>query len=77
MDDAHRRESARDAASLRLLGGFFLILGLLLLVGIWWSLDDIRAIVVSLTSSGAILAVGVGMIIAARRLKQRADQADR
>lgn len=72
MDDAPLENRARDATSLRLLGSFFCILGLLLFVGVWWSRDDGRAIIVSLASSGVILAVGVGMLLGARRLRRQA-----
>ena len=73
MEGSNPEGASRDAASLRLLGAFFCILGTVLFIGTWWSLDDLRATVVSVASSAAILVVGVGMLLAARRLVRKAS----
>ena len=72
MSETRQENRSRDATSLRLLGGFFCILGLLLLGGVWWSLGDSRATIVSLASSLVIFGVGVGMLLGARRLRRNA-----
>ncbi len=43
--------SQRDAATLRILGVFFVILGGLVLVGTFWALDNYRATIVNLGSA--------------------------
>jgi len=61
--------SSRDATSLKILGTFFVILGLLVLVGIFWTLGDRRAIVVNAASGLTLLAVGGVMHRVAASLK--------
>jgi predicted phage tail protein len=61
----------RDAASLRMLGFFFAILGTLVLIGTFWSLDNARAIIVNVASGGMLVAVGVGMLVLSRRTGAR------
>ncbi len=71
MNDPPQLEKHRDAASLRVLGIFFLALGGLVFVGTFWTLDNGRAIVVNLASSAVLLAVGLGTILAGRRMARR------
>ena len=40
-------DQKRDATSLRLLGGFFMVLGLAVLAGSFWELDKPRALTVN------------------------------
>lgn len=60
----------RDATSLLILGTFFTILALLLMAGVAWTWDDSRAVLVNLACGCALLAVGLGMLYAARRFSQ-------
>ncbi|MCA9232243.1 MAG: hypothetical protein KDA57_16465 [Planctomycetales bacterium] len=57
----------RDCASLSILGYFFAILGVLVLAGTFWSLDNYRAVVVNLISGASLTFVGLGMIYYVRR----------
>ena len=63
----------RDAATLRMLGWFFVALGLLVLVGTFWTLGDPRAMLVNLGSGLVLGGVGVGMLVASRRLSAKTD----
>ncbi len=63
--------SERDAASLKILGFFFTVLGLLVLVGTLWSLDNTRAIIVNVASGATLVAVGLGMTAFSRRNVQK------
>ena len=63
--------SDRDAASLRVLALFFVILGALVLVGTLWEGDNLRAIVVNVGSGVVLIAVGVGMFAIAKRISGR------
>lgn len=66
--------SDRDAASLRILGSFFLVLGVLVLIGTFWTLDNARAMVVNLGSGLVLGGVGGLMIMAsARRSKPHGE----
>ena len=76
VNDLAKNEGARDSASLRLLGAFFCFLGVLVFVGAWWALDKPRAAVVSVASSVALVAVGVFMHVAARRISQRREPSE-
>ena len=65
----------RDAASLKILGFFFSVLGLLVLVGTLWSLDNTPALIVNVASGAVLTLVGLGMIAYARRSRrQHQDQ---
>jgi len=57
----------RDAASIKILGFFFTLLGVLVLVGTFWTLHNIRAVTVNLASGAVLTLVGLGMMYFARR----------
>jgi len=61
----------RDAASLRILGFFFAVLGSLVLVGTFWSLDNTRAVMVNLASGSVLTFIGLGMMYFVRRSRNR------
>ncbi len=70
--DAKRaaRHRSRDAASLLLMGAFFAVMGLLVLVGSFWAAERFRAMVVN-TGAGVILsAIGIGMLYWGWRLRR-------
>ncbi len=65
----------RDAASLNILGFFFAVLGSLVLVGTYWSLDNARALIVNLASGALLTVIGLGMMAFVRRSKRpRSDK---
>jgi len=65
--DSHFRE--RDSASLLILGGFFIFLGLLVAVGTLWSEIGTRASVVNLSAGALLITIGVCMAWVGRRKK--------
>jgi len=69
FDTTDHRE--RDAASIKILGFFFAVLGSLVLVSTFWSLGNFRTVVVSLASGAALTLIGLGMLYFARRKPDR------
>lgn len=65
----------RDAASIKILGFFFTVLGLLVLIGTYWAIRDenTRATIVNAASGGILTAIGVGMLFIFRRKKPTDD----
>ncbi len=61
----------RDASSLRVLGLFFTILGVLVLIGTVWTRNDLHAAVVNASSGIVLLTVGIGTITIGRRIGRR------
>ena len=76
MSDAPTTDGSRDAASLRILGAFFIILGCLVLIGTFWTLDNTRAMIVNVVSGLVLAGIGTGMQISARKLRQVAVPQD-
>jgi len=62
----------RDAMSMKILGSFFIVLSLLVLLGVLWELGNFRAIVVTLICGSTLLSVGVGMVVVGRRIAKGA-----
>jgi hypothetical protein len=60
---------ARDAASLLILGGFFVFLGLLVSIGTFWTEIGTRASVVNLSAGALLIAVGVCMGWVGQRMR--------
>ena len=58
----------RDASSLKIIGGFFVLLGMLVMAATAWTLDNVRAMVVNLSSGIFLAGVGAMMLLIARRL---------
>ena len=56
----------RDAMSLIVIGAFFAVFAQLVLMGTFWESRS-HAIVVNIASGAALLAVGVGMLVAGWR----------
>ena len=61
----------RDADTLRVLGIFFSIMGVLVLIGTIWAVGKASAVVVSLVSGGVLLGIGLGTWRYAVRMHQR------
>lgn len=59
----------RDALSLLLVGGFFALLAVLVLIGTWWTLEKPRAAAVNVVSGLVLLAIGLGMVGAGVHLR--------
>ncbi|MEM9657897.1 MAG: hypothetical protein AAF961_06000 [Planctomycetota bacterium] len=72
MSKKNANDSSRDAMSLRMLGSFFLLLGVLVLIGTLWSLDNLRGVVVSVASGLTLTGVGAGMQLWSRALRRDA-----
>ena len=68
MNPASNESTQRDSATLRILGIFFTILGVLVLIASFWTLNETKALVVNLLSGSVLVCVGTGMIIVSRRL---------
>jgi len=60
---------SRDASSLLLLGTFFTVLAVLVLLGTLWTLDRPRPMVVNLVAGGLLLAIGLMTLIGSWRLR--------
>jgi len=60
LDPTDHKE--RDAASIKILGFFFSVLGGLVLIGSYWSRENSRALTVSLVSGAVLTLVGLGMM---------------
>ena len=61
----------RDAASLRVLGIFFAILGATVLLATLWELNSPRAAVVNAGSGLVLLSVATGMLLMSRSKTER------
>lgn len=59
----------RDAVSLLMLGAFFSVLAVLVLVGTYWTVGRTHAMVVNLGAGVTLLAVGLAMLWAGRRVQ--------
>jgi len=59
--------SERDAATLKILGFFFAVLGALVLVATYWTLGNIRAVIVNVASGTTLVVIGLGLMAFARR----------
>ena len=62
MEQEPNQNRARDAATLRILGIFFTIMGALVTVATYEAIGNTPAVVVSICSGCVLLAVGLGMI---------------
>jgi predicted phage tail protein len=65
--------SERDAASLKILGFFFSVLGALVLVATYWTLGNKPAVIVNVASGTTLVVIGLGMMVFVRR-KSKKDQ---
>ena len=72
MNPASNESTQRDSATLRILGIFFTILGVLVLIASFWTLNETKALVVNLVSGSVLVCVGTGMIIVSRRMANSA-----
>lgn len=60
----------RDASSFLLLGTFFTVLAVLVLLGTLWTLDRPRPMVVNLIAGSLLLTIGLTTLWVGRRLKR-------
>ena len=67
-------ERRREALSLVMLGVFFVVLAVLVLIGSWWAVGRTHALVVNLGAGGVLLLIGLAMWALGRRLGHRADR---
>jgi|GEM_PF-5040061 len=69
MDQQPNDIQQRDADTLRVLGIFFTIMGVLVLLGTIWAIGKMSAVIVSLVSGGILLAIGLATWRYAIRIK--------
>ena len=62
MDPSEKEARQRDAEILRVLGSFFSLMGVLVLIGTFWALGKTSAVVVSICSGSVLLAIGLVML---------------
>ena len=72
MSQVDQTQNDRDAVTLKILGIFFVVIGVLVLLGTFWALGNFKAVVVNLASGVILSAVGALMVVIAQRLKRRA-----
>lgn len=65
--------ASRDATSLRILGSFFVILGVLVLFGAYPSWGDVAKVVVNLACGVVLASIGGIMLMFSRRFRQAAS----
>ena len=65
--------ASRDATSLKILGSFFVILGVLVMFGAVVSWGDTTAVIVNLASGGTLAGIGACMLMISRRFRNAAD----
>lgn len=70
LPDSNEENRARDATSFLLLGSFFSVLAILVLVGTLWTLDRPRAMLVNLIAGGVLLGIGLIMLYFGRRVQR-------
>ena len=63
----------RDSMTLRILGTFFVVLGLLVLVATGWTWGNMRATVVNLSCGVVLTSIGGAMYMVALKVGGRAD----
>ncbi len=68
--DTHDENRARDSTSFLLLGSFFSLLAMLVLIGTLWTLDRPRAMIVNLAAGSLLLLIGLIMLYFGRRVQR-------
>ncbi|MGD9647772.1 MAG: hypothetical protein AB7U73_18820 [Pirellulales bacterium] len=66
----------RDAASYLMLGAFFAVMGTLVLIGTFWTLERMHAMVVNLVAGLILLAAGVAMLALGVRVRRGVAHVD-
>lgn len=61
----------RDAVTFFLLGGFFVVMGALVLLGTLWTLARPHAMVVNFVSGLVLFGIGLAMVIYGIRMRRR------
>lgn len=64
-----QEQRERDAISLLMLGGFFSVLAVLVLIGTYWTVGRWHAMVVNLGAGATLLVVGIVMLWIGRRIQ--------
>jgi hypothetical protein len=71
----HEQFRQRDAASLLMMGSFFIVMGALLLVACFW-IDHSKAMVVNIGAAAALLLIGAAMVWRGRLTKAGGPPSD-
>lgn len=69
-DDAQNNFRQRDAASLLILGSFFVLLAVLVLIGSLWAVGRTHALIVNLGAGAALLIAGIALVTVSFRLRR-------
>ena len=62
MNNESNAGEQRDATSLRVMGFFFCLLGVIVLIATFWALEHPRAAIVNAISGGTLAVVGIVML---------------
>ena len=71
MSQVDQTQNDRDAVTLKILGIFFVVIGVLVLLGTFWALGNFKAVVVNLASGVILATVGAIMTVIAKQIKRR------
>ena len=66
-----KEHRARDAATLLVIGSFFALLAVLVLLGSFWAEELDFPVVVNVAAGVLLMLVGLGMVLMSRRLRRR------
>lgn len=64
----------RDVATLRALGSFFSLMGVLVLIGSFEAVDNRPALIVSCVSGSTLFCVGMAMLWKGRRMQKQTTE---
>jgi len=62
----------RDGISLLMMGAFFSVLAVLVLIGTFWALGQFRAAVVNFTAGAILLGIGLTLLGVGKRFRAKA-----
>ncbi len=71
MNDQQNGNRQRDVMTLRVLGSFFAIMGVLVLIGTYKAVGNPAAMVVNIASGVVLGIIGIGMIQISRRMSRQ------
>lgn len=70
MNQNQTEMRTRDVTTLKVLGGFFAIMGTLVLIATYETIGNPPAMIVNVVSGIVLLGVGVGMLFTSRRMNR-------
>lgn len=72
VDEHLQEQRQRDAMTFFLLGGFFTVMAILVLIGTLWAVGRTHAMIVNLAAGLLLLVIGLGMIAAGAYKRRKA-----